>query len=138
MPGLGYFSKYDPTAEMRKLLQTNKVVIISTTTCPYCTVAQEQFDKLAQPTLKYELDTMPDRNRSYALFRDVVSKTDNQGTVPKVFVCGKYVGGGTEAEKMYKKGTLKQMLDKCDMDQLASWKWSEISEAKAPEGIFWK
>ena len=114
----GYFGDFDPAAHMRSLLQKNKVVIISTTTCPYCTVAQEQFDKLKQPTLKVELNEMADKRQSSLLFRDVVSRTDGRGTVPKVFVCGEYIGGGSEAEHFYKKGQLKQMLERCDMSKL--------------------
>ena len=118
----GYFDSFDPTSYVRNLLQKNKVVIISSTTCPYCDLAQDQFQKIKQPTLKFEIN-QPEkynlsRNQSMSIFKDVVSKTNMQGTVPKVFICGKFVGGGDDVAALQKRGVLSKMVEDCDLASL--------------------
>ena len=39
-------SGFDPKAYVEKWIEKSKVVIFSATYCPYCRIAQKQFDKL--------------------------------------------------------------------------------------------
>jgi len=104
---------------VQKMIDSAKVVIFSATYCPYCRVAQKQFDKLNQSTKKLELDeSVKNKEFTSANFREVMdcltANTDQQRTIPKVFVCGRYVGGGTETKNMFKSGELQKRLDECE------------------------
>lgn len=48
MAAPGYFAPFDPSEFMREKLREAKAVVISTTTCPYCTLAVDQFKKIDQ------------------------------------------------------------------------------------------
>merc|ERR1711970_1654499 len=78
---------------VRKMIDSAKVVIFSATYCPYCRVAQKQFDKLNTPTLKLEMDDqVKNKTITSNQFIDcmdyLTESTDKARTVPKVFVCG--------------------------------------------------
>merc|ERR1711884_420588 len=112
-------SQFDAAGFVQKCVDSAKVVIFSATYCPYCRVAQKQFDKLNQTTKKLELDDCV-RNKEFTSgdFRDIMSYlssvTDEQKTIPKVFVCGKYIGGGTETKQLFLSGELQKKLDACE------------------------
>lgn len=116
--------KFDPVAYMQDVLKNNKAVIISDTKCPHCTIAFKFFTKLEYEhttkviNLDQWKDTEQEKEFSRQLFKDVVRHTDFTMTVPKVFVCGKYVGGCREVMTLYQDGTLKRLLDNCDLSQL--------------------
>ena len=72
-----------------------------------------------QSTKKLELDeSVKNKEFTSAQFREVMdcltANTDQQRTIPKVFVCGRYVGGGTETKNMFKSGELQKRLDECE------------------------
>ena len=71
-----------------------------------------------QATTKLELDeSVKNKEFTSANFREVMDylseNTDRQRTIPKVFVCGEYIGGGTETKNMFNSGELKKRLDEC-------------------------
>ncbi|XP_037031396.1 glutaredoxin-C4-like [Bradysia coprophila] len=84
----------------------NKVVIFSKTTCLYSNLAKEQFQKLNYPFLAVELDDRHDGK----MIQDILGEMTAASTVPRVFVDGKFIGGGTEIKAMYESGELKKLL----------------------------
>lgn len=112
-------SGFDPKAYVEKWIEKSKVVIFSATYCPYCRIAQKQFDKLDQPTAKLELDDCV-RNKEFTSenFKQIMdylsTTTDQQRTIPKVYVCGRYIGGGTETKNLFKSGELQKKLEECE------------------------
>ena len=48
---------------VNKLLDTNKVVVFSKTTCPYCAKVKELFKSLNEPILVVELDDIRNNNK---------------------------------------------------------------------------
>ncbi len=87
-------------------IDNNKVVIFSKTTCLYSNLAKEQFQKLNFPYLTIELDRRDDGN----LIQAILGEMTDASTVPRVFVDGKFIGGGTEVKKLYESGELKRLL----------------------------
>merc|ERR1712228_800813 len=93
----------------------NKVMIFSATYCPYCRVASKQFDKLNEPYKKLEMDTYFESKLKFAAaVRELSQITDGLSFVPKVFVCGRYIGGGSEAKQLFEAGKLKELVDNCE------------------------
>uniref|UniRef100_A0A0K8TNB9 Glutaredoxin-2, mitochondrial n=1 Tax=Tabanus bromius TaxID=304241 RepID=A0A0K8TNB9_TABBR len=96
-----------PKAEfVKETISRDKVVIFSKSYCPYCVMAKEQFKKLDQSFLAIELDKRDDADE----IQDILEEMTGARTVPRVFIQGRCVGGGTDVKKMYESGELKNAL----------------------------
>ncbi|XP_073838550.1 uncharacterized protein isoform X2 [Musca autumnalis] len=89
---------------VQNVLKEHKVVIFSKSSCPYCSMAKEQFKKLSVPFHVIELDQRQDCNE----IQDVLGQMTGQRTVPRCFIDGKFIGGGTDVKKMYETGALQK------------------------------
>ncbi|XP_045581873.1 uncharacterized protein [Procambarus clarkii] len=99
-----------PVAEMvKEKINTNCVVIFSKTYCPYCKIAKKEFGKLGIPYEVYELD----KHSEGSEVQDVLDVMTGARTVPRVFVGGKCIGGGTETTQLSKSGKLLDMVKRC-------------------------
>lgn len=73
---------------VNNLIQQNKVMVFSWTTCPYCTKVKNvlgEYTKFA--TLEMNQEENGDEIKKY------ISTLSGISTVPQVFVNGKFVGG---------------------------------------------
>ncbi|BES91896.1 Glutaredoxin [Nesidiocoris tenuis] len=82
------------------------VVIFSKTYCPYCTMAKEVFQKLKKSFTAIELDKRDDGDQ----IQGVLGEMTGAKTVPRVFINGECVGGGTDVKALYESGKLEKML----------------------------
>lgn len=92
---------------VQETIAKNKVVIFSKSYCRFSRMAKEQFQKLNFPFLAVELDRRDDIEKMQAVLTEMTGKT----TVPRVFIGGKFIGGGTDVKKLNEKGELKAMLE---------------------------
>ncbi|XP_022221400.2 glutaredoxin-C4 [Drosophila obscura] len=89
-------------------IASNKVVIFSKTYCPYCQMAKEPFQKINVQNVKIiELDGNPDGDE----IQSVLGTITGARTVPRVFIDGKFVGGGTDIKRMYDTGALQKYFN---------------------------
>nr|XP_014096381.2 glutaredoxin [Bactrocera oleae] len=96
-----------PQADMvRDIIGSNKVVIFSKSYCPYCTMAKEQFRKLSIDAHVVELDSRNDAEE----IQNILEEITGCRTVPRCFINGKFIGGGTDVKKMYEQGTLQKFF----------------------------
>ncbi|XP_037049112.1 glutaredoxin-C4-like [Bradysia coprophila] len=96
-----------PAAQfVKEAIAKNKVIIFSKSYCPYCTIAKETFQKLSFPAVTIELENRDDCNQIQAVLGEMTGAT----SVPRVFVDGKFIGGGTEVKKLYETGQLQKLL----------------------------
>uniref|UniRef100_A0A2M3Z739 Glutaredoxin-2, mitochondrial n=1 Tax=Anopheles braziliensis TaxID=58242 RepID=A0A2M3Z739_9DIPT len=96
-----------PVAEfVKSAIAKDKVVIFSKTYCPYCTMAKEPFKKLNVEYTCYELDKRNDGDE----IQSVLGEMTGARTVPRVFVDGNFIGGGTDVKKMYDDGRLAKLF----------------------------
>ncbi|CAO1338333.1 unnamed protein product [Diamesa tonsa] len=93
-------------AFVKDSLYQQKVVIFSKSTCPYCTMAKEQFQKLKVDYLAIELDSRSDCSD----VQDALRELTGARSVPRVFVDGNFIGGGTDVKKMYEDGSLAKLV----------------------------
>ncbi|ALC40943.1 Grx-1 [Drosophila busckii] len=89
---------------IREIIANNKVVIFSKSYCPYCSMAKEQFRKLDVKMTIVELDYRPDGDEIQA----VLGEMTGARTVPRCFINGKFVGGGTDVKRLYEQGILQR------------------------------
>merc|ERR1712126_435192 len=91
-------------------IKSKKVMVFSKTYCPYCTMAKD--------ALKYYLDSgelsaddyevMEMENRSdCAALQDTLKELTGARSVPRVFINGKCIGGGSVTKGMHESGELK-------------------------------
>ncbi|KAK7869645.1 hypothetical protein R5R35_010013 [Gryllus longicercus] len=91
---------------VKELISGDNVVIFSKTYCPYCTMAKEVFNKINVTYSAIELDKRDDADA----IQDILGEITGARTVPRVFVKGQCIGGGTDVKKMYEAGKLEVLL----------------------------
>lgn len=87
-------------------INSDRVVIFSRTTCPFSDLAKAQFDRLNTHFFAIELDNLVDSDE----IQDVLEQITGARTVPRVFVRGQFIGGGTDMVRMYYDGSLARLL----------------------------
>lgn len=92
---------------VRDTISNNKVVIFSKSYCPYCSMAKEQFRKLQVDMLVIELDRRADAEEIQAVLGEITGAR----TVPRCFIDGKFIGGGTDIKRLYDQGTLQKYFE---------------------------
>ncbi|CAB3378277.1 Hypothetical predicted protein [Cloeon dipterum] len=92
---------------VKEMIASDEVVIFSKAYCPYCDMAKEVFDKMKVKYTVIELDRRSDGDQ----FQDVLNVMTGARSVPRVFVKGKCIGGGTDTKSLYQCGRLQAMLD---------------------------
>ncbi|XP_055330570.1 uncharacterized protein LOC129582953 isoform X2 [Paramacrobiotus metropolitanus] len=99
-------------AFVEKKLKEHKVVVFSKTYCPYCKKAKGVLAKynIAPEELDItELDKM-DSGKAESV-QDYMETLTGARSVPRVFIDGKFIGGGDDTERLDKSGKLKDILD---------------------------
>eukprot|EP01070_Trichotokara_eunicae_P010186 Trichotokara_eunicae@DN6273_c0_g1_i10.p1 len=83
----------------------NKVVMYQKGHCPYCHIAIDAFKEIGVEFLNVEISRRKDMNA----IQDVMIALTGGRTVPRVFIGGKFIGGGNETVALLKSGKLKEM-----------------------------
>ncbi|KAK9504818.1 hypothetical protein O3M35_009000 [Rhynocoris fuscipes] len=92
---------------VKDAINQDNVVIFSKTYCPYCKMAKDVFNKLKKSYTTIELDSRDDGDQ----IQSVLGEITGAKTVPRVFVNGECVGGGTDVKSLYENGQLEKMLE---------------------------
>ena len=82
-----------------------KVIIYSTSTCPYCIKAKHLLESKGIDYQEVRIDKHPE------LIAEVVKKSGGQKTVPQIFIDDYHVGGCDDLYAFDKKGRLDSLLD---------------------------
>lgn len=89
--------------EQDKLPQLNKVVMYGTTSCPYCRLARQLFEKRGIEYTEYIID----RERH---LREEMESLSNRTSVPQIFINDGHVGGFEELAELDMDGELNTLL----------------------------
>ena len=93
---------------VEKAIADNKVMIFSKSHCPFCTKAKQSVGSLLSPE-KFkvlEIENMKEMNE----IQDILLGITGGRSVPRVFVSGKFIGGGDDTVAKLKSGELKQLF----------------------------
>lgn len=96
--------------EIKALVDSNAVVVLSKTYCPYCVKAKAIL-KSVVPNDKMviiELDTDANGTEKQKAGQNI----HGQRTVPQIWIGKKFIGGCSDLEALKNKGTLKALVDK--------------------------
>ncbi|XP_075689551.1 glutaredoxin 2 [Rhinoderma darwinii] len=103
-----------PHSDILKIEETvsqNCVVIFSKTTCPYCTIAKDAFNSINVNYKAIELDEV-DNGRQ---LQEALHQMTGVRSVPRVFVNGTCIGGGTETRTLNQEGKLLELVQQCNI-----------------------
>ncbi|KAM4641570.1 glutaredoxin 2 [Discoglossus pictus] len=103
----------DAVKVVEETVTQNCVVIFSKTTCPYCSMAKEAFNEINVKFKTIELDQEENGSQLQAALHQITGAR----TVPRVFVNGTCIGGGTETRKLNQEGRLLQLVQQCQVGQ---------------------
>jgi len=87
---------------VQKQIKDHPVMVFSKPSCPYCKMAKEVLDSTG---VVYEVEEIDGRNDCDKL-QDVFAQMTGGRTVPRVFVGGRCIGGGTDVSSLHKEGRL--------------------------------
>ncbi|XP_045476192.1 glutaredoxin-C4-like [Harmonia axyridis] len=94
----------DKAKAVKDIIDSDKVVIFSKSYCPYCKMAKEVFDGLQKTYTAVELDNRDDGDE----IQTILGQITGARTVPRVFVNGECLGGGSDVKALYEKGELQK------------------------------
>jgi len=99
-------NRSDSEIFLEDTVSSNSVVIFSKTTCSFCDSAKGVFDSLGVDYKTIELD----KRRDCTQLQDSLKQMTGARSVPRVFVDGVCIGGGSDTVSMFQRGTLQRML----------------------------
>ena len=91
------------------LISTHKVVVFSKTYCPYCKNAKEAIESFKLVPNAYETIELEERKDCDAI-QDYLKELTGARSVPRVFINGKFFGGGDDTVKAKENGKLQTLL----------------------------
>ncbi|KAJ3647259.1 hypothetical protein Zmor_024786 [Zophobas morio] len=92
---------------VKKLIESDFVVIFSKTFCPHCNVTKNIFEDIDQNFTAIELD----RRKDCEEIQKVLKRITGARTVPRVFVNGVFIGGASDVKELYENGDLLKYLN---------------------------
>ncbi|XP_033756970.1 glutaredoxin-C4-like [Pecten maximus] len=92
--------------EIQDTIGKHKVVVYSKSFCPYCSKAKQALNNEKIEYHVIELDGRSDMDST----QDILCKLTGARSVPRVFVNGKFFGGGDDTVAAVKNGKLKELL----------------------------
>ncbi|XP_068175548.1 glutaredoxin 2 isoform X4 [Antennarius striatus] len=94
---------------VQEVVSQNCVVIFSKTTCPYCRMAKNVFNEIGATYKVIELDEHNDGQR----LQETLAHLTGAKTVPRVFINGNCIGGGSDTKALHQQGKLLPLIEKC-------------------------
>mmetsp|Transcript_45295 Transcript_45295/g.107631 ORF Transcript_45295/g.107631 Transcript_45295/m.107631 type:complete len:183 (+) Transcript_45295:20-568(+) len=90
-------------------ISSNKVMVFSKSSCPFCLKAKKVLDATGVKYEVVELDTRADGSE----IQDIMLGITGGRSVPRVFVAGKFIGGGDDVVSKGKSGELTKLFEAC-------------------------
>ncbi|KRZ70963.1 Glutaredoxin-C8 [Trichinella papuae] len=92
------------------LIKAHPVVVFSQTYCPYSLEAREIFRSFNLTDDQYAVIQL-DQRADGSNMKDALEELTGARSVPRVFIDGKFIGGGDDTKRLYETGELRQMLE---------------------------
>ncbi|KAL6108360.1 glrx2 [Pungitius sinensis] len=94
---------------VKEMVSQNCIVIFSKTTCPYCKMAKNVFEEIGASYKVIELDEHNDGRR----VQEALAQMTGARTVPRVFINGNCIGGGSDTKQLHQLGKLVPLIEQC-------------------------
>ena len=93
---------------MNKFIESDKVVMFSKTTCPFCMEAKDIIRDIYPDFKKFEINKLDD-NTAYEI-QEYLLELTGASTVPRIFINQKSIGGYQEIYQLQKTNQLRQLI----------------------------
>jgi len=97
----------DLPTKIKDLIDKNRVMVFSKTTCPFCAKVKDLLKSLKVEYYAYELDLDSDGSK----IQDALLEMSGQRTVPNVFIGGAHLGGCDDTLKAHSENRLLPMIN---------------------------
>jgi len=106
---MGGFMSSQPSGELQQAVESainaNKVMMFSKTFCPFCHKAKKALNDAGATYEVMELDKRDDGDS----IQDILQSMTGGRSVPRVFIDGKFIGGGDDTVRLQREGKLAEM-----------------------------
>merc|ERR1739845_192682 len=92
--------------EIDDFIANNKIAVISKSYCPHCTKAKRALNAAKANYKVLEIENRADCQK----IQDYMLKKTKGRSVPRVFIDGKFVGGGDDIARLQQTGQLAKMI----------------------------
>jgi len=92
---------------VKQAVNKRGVVLFTKDDCGFCSMVKGIFDEISVKYDEHELNSNPDGTQ----IQDYMQEFTGARSVPRVFINGKCIGGGTETRKLHKAGELQAIVD---------------------------
>ncbi|TKR79923.1 hypothetical protein L596_014073 [Steinernema carpocapsae] len=100
--------------EIRNEVNADPVVMYSKKSCGYCKMAKTLLAEAKVDFVEKELDIVAkERPDEYQQYVNGLVYVTRSTTVPQIFICGKYIGGYTELNKLKEARKLLEAVEEC-------------------------
>ncbi|XP_071950457.1 uncharacterized protein [Antedon mediterranea] len=97
---------------LTSMIKANRIMVFSKSTCPFCLMAKSALnDAGANNMTVLEIESRPDAGDIQTFLGEFTGST----TVPAVFIAGKYIGGGSDTQRLYESGKLKTIIEESNI-----------------------
>ncbi|KAL2090367.1 hypothetical protein ACEWY4_015055 [Coilia grayii] len=105
----GGLSSTSCTQFVQDVVSRNCVVIFSKTSCPYCKMAKNVFNEIGATYKVVELDQHSEGRQ----LQEALAQITGAKTVPRVFINGQCIGGGSDTRELHQQGKLRPLIEQC-------------------------
>merc|ERR1711923_137961 len=102
-------NKMSVKAQMDQLIKEYPVFVISKSYCPFCTTAKNALKNYAIPADKIKVIEI-ENNKDCGEIQDYMSQLTGARSVPRVFIGGECIGGGSETKASHQSGELEKRI----------------------------
>eukprot|EP00441_Pelagodinium_beii_P018829 CAMPEP_0197653904 /NCGR_PEP_ID=MMETSP1338-20131121/37647_1 /TAXON_ID=43686 ORGANISM="Pelagodinium beii, Strain RCC1491" /NCGR_SAMPLE_ID=MMETSP1338 /ASSEMBLY_ACC=CAM_ASM_000754 /LENGTH=117 /DNA_ID=CAMNT_0043229195 /DNA_START=54 /DNA_END=404 /DNA_ORIENTATION=+ len=99
-PAPRFCASFAAVDKAKSLIQDHGCVVFSKTSCPFCAAAKEALNKAKAKHHVMELDKEL-KYEEMSKLQDFFLETTGARSVPRVFIGGKCIGGGSETMGLY-------------------------------------
>eukprot|EP00929_Paragymnodinium_shiwhaense_P003286 TRINITY_DN103738_c0_g1_i1.p2 TRINITY_DN103738_c0_g1~~TRINITY_DN103738_c0_g1_i1.p2 ORF type:complete len:100 (+),score=21.22 TRINITY_DN103738_c0_g1_i1:139-438(+) len=94
-----------------KCIADNTIVVFSKSSCPFCFKAKDALTAVGAKFTAVELDELEDMDA----MQDALKEKTGGRTVPRVFIGGKFIGGGTQTVNLHQSGELQKLVQEAQV-----------------------
>jgi len=97
-------------SRIEEMIKLQPVMVFSKSWCPFCKKAKDALSAAGVKAAFLELDNLGPETE--AEVQDILRSITGESTVPRVFIGGTCIGGGTDTVRLQESGELSTMADK--------------------------
>ena len=102
-------NKMSVTAEIDQLIKQYPVFVISKSYCPFCKMAKDALNNYAIPSDKIKIMEI-DNLKNCGEIQNYMGQLTGGRSVPRVFIGGECIGGGSETSALHQSGELERRI----------------------------